>query len=304
MIYRVRHTTTYEYSRKVELGSHLAHLLPRPMPGVQRVLASHLSTDPAASFRRDELDHFGNRIAWLTIEQPHMRFEVEAVSRVEILPPSAHDDTPVWSLLAAEFATGTDAWRAAEFAMPSPLLPPNRAATDYARASFPAGATVLEGARDLTRRIRREFEFRTGVTTLRSSVGDILRLRAGVCQDFSHVMIAGLRGLGLPARYMSGYIRTRPAPGAEKRPGSDVSHAWVGVWLGARHGWLGFDPTNDLVVSDQHVALGWGRDYSDVSPLFGVILGGGRHTLRVSVDLTPDDEPVGEQERQGPRAFT
>ncbi len=300
MIYRVRHTTTYEYARKVELGSHLAHLLPRPIPGVQRVLASQLSTEPAASFRRDELDHFGNRIAWLTIEQPHTRFEVEAVSRVEIFPEpfrpasAPDDDTPDWSTLATEVGSGAPhAWRAAEFAMPSPLLPANRAAADYARDSFPAGRTILAGVRDLTRRIHRDFRFQTGVTTLRSSVSDILRLRAGVCQDFSHVMIAGLRGLGLPARYMSGYIRTRPAPGAEKRPGSDVSHAWVGVWLGSQHGWLGFDPTNDLVVFDQHVALGWGRDYSDVSPLFGVILGGGRHTLRVSVDLAPDDEPVG-----------
>ncbi len=291
MIYRVSHVTTYEYSRKVELGSHLAHLLPRSLPGVQRVLASALSTEPRPSFRRDEHDHFGNRVAWLTIEQPHTSFEVKALSRVEVTnsSPPSDDETPDWSRLATELRNGEgETWQTAEFLMPSPLLPASPAAADYARDSFAPGTPVLVGLRDLTGRINRDFRFRTGVTSLRSSVGDVLGLRAGVCQDFSHVMIAGLRGLGLPARYMSGYISTRPAPGADKRPGSDVSHAWVGAWLGPVHGWFGFDPTNDLLVADQHVVLGWGRDYSDVSPLFGVILGGGRHTLRVSVDLAPD----------------
>ena len=291
MIYRVRHTTTYDYSRKVELGSHLAHLLPRNLPRAQRVIAADLSTTPATSFRRDEQDHFGNRVVWLTVEQPHDRFEVEALSRVEVhsLTPPPDDDTPDWAELAHLVRDGAEgAWRTAEFTMASPLLPHSRDAADFARPSFPPNTPILAGVRDLSHRINREFRFKAGVTTLRSSVGDVLRLRAGVCQDFTHLMIAGLRGLGLPARYMSGYIRTRAAPGAEKRPGSDVSHAWVGAWLGPEHGWIGLDPTNDLVVSDQHVVLGWGRDYSDVSPLFGVILGGGRHTLEVSVDLSPE----------------
>ena len=291
MIYSVRHVTTYDYSRKVELGSHLAHLLPRALP-TQRVLASQLTTEPATSYRSDQIDHFGNRTAWLTVEQPHTRLDVQAVSRVEVSAPTPPhpDDTPDWQSLASSLRSGDNgAWRAAEFVAASPLLPRSDDAADYARQSFPPGASVGEGVRDLTRRIHRDFAFRTGVTTLRSTVGDVLRGRAGVCQDFSHVMIAGLRGLGLPARYMSGYIRTRPAPGAAKRPGSDVSHAWVGAWLGPAHGWIGLDPTNDLVVRDEHVVLGWGRDFSDVSPLFGVILGGGRHTLRVAVDLTPDE---------------
>ena len=288
MIYRVRHVTTYAYSRAVELGSHLTHLLPRPVPGVQRVLTSRLHATPAADFRRDELDHFGNRVAWLTVEHPHDRFEVEALSRVDIQPGPlpVPDDTPDWRAVARLARTG--AAGVAEFAAPSPLLPPSRDAASYAQPCFPPGTPVLAGTLALTRQIHRDFAFRAGVTTLRSSVRDVIRLRAGVCQDFAHLMIAGLRGLGLPARYMSGYIRTRPAPGAEKRPGSDVSHAWVGVWLGPEAGWHGFDPTNDLVVSDQHVVLGWGRDYSDVSPLFGIILGGGRHTLRVSVDLAEE----------------
>jgi transglutaminase-like putative cysteine protease len=292
MIYQVRHITTYDYSRKVELGSHLAHLLPRSSRSSQRVLTCQLRSDPPANFQRDECDHFGNRVTWLTIEQPHIRFNVEAVSRVDVASVSlpAEDETPEWSSLAELVRLGQDgAWRAAEFTMPSPLLPSSGEAGAYARESFSPGTPILAGLRDLNRRIHRDFTFRTGVTTLRSTVGDVMRGRAGVCQDFTHLMIAGLRHLGLPARYMSGYIRTRPAPGADKRPGSDVSHAWVGAWLGTAHGWIGLDPTNDLVVTDQHVVLGWGRDYSDVSPLFGVILGGGRHTLKVSVDLAPQE---------------
>jgi transglutaminase-like putative cysteine protease len=151
--------------------------------------------------------------------------------------------------------------------------------------SFPAGRPVLAGLLDLTARIRGDFTFRPGVTTIATPVAKVLRQRAGVCQDFTHVMIAGLRALGLPARYVSGYIRTRPPPGRAARRGADQSHAWVGAWLGPEHGWIDLDPTNDLVVQDEHVVLGWGRDYGDVSPVRGVLLGGGTHKLSVSVDL-------------------
>lgn len=290
MIYRVRHSTVYEYSRRVELGSHLTHLLPRGMPPYQRLLSSTLDVSPEVSFRREERDHFGNAIVWLSIERPHTRLEVVAHSEVEVLFPVAPDDseTPSWERVRDLVASGEGgAWRAAEFTAPSPMLPLSAVAAEYARASFPPGRPLLACARDLNGRIHRDFRFRAGATTLRTTVGDLLRIRAGVCQDFAHLTIAGLRGLGLPARYMSGYIRTYASPGAEKRPGSDVSHAWVGVWLGPSLGWIGLDPTNDLVVRDEHVVLGWGRDFSDVSPLFGVILGGGRHTLKVGVDLEP-----------------
>lgn len=286
MIYRVRHETAYDYSRKVELGSHLAHLLPRSLPPTQRLISSTLDVSPEASFLRDDVDHFGNRIVWLTLESPHARLVVTARSEVEVTAavPPADDATPPWEVVRAAAGTAA-AWRAAEFLEPSPLLPPNEAASIYARGSFTPGRPILAGLRDLNARIHRDFAFRAGTTNLRTTVGEVLRQRSGVCQDFSHLMIAGLRGLGIPARYMSGYIRTYAAPGAEKRAGSDVSHAWVGAWLGPEDGWIALDPTNDLLVRDEHVLLGWGRDFSDVSPLFGVILGGGRHTLRVSVDL-------------------
>ncbi len=290
MIYKVRHETNYDYSRPVELGSHLAHLLPRTLGAQQRVLQSTLAVDPPATFRRDDLDHFGNSIVSLTIEAPHTHLRVVASSTVEVeipAPPEA-TATPAWETVRDAVAAG--AWDAAEFVEPSPLLPRSDAARDYARDSFPPGRPVLAALLDLNARIRRDFKFQAGATNLRTTVGDVLRGRAGVCQDFSHVMVAGLRGLGLPARYMSGYIRTYAPQGTVKRPGSDVSHAWVGAWLGPAQGWIGLDPTNDLVVRNEHVLLGWGRDFSDVSPLFGVILGGGRHTLKVGVDLEPVEE--------------
>jgi transglutaminase-like putative cysteine protease len=181
--------------------------------------------------------------------------------------------------------TGGPGWREAEFIFDSPLVPAVPAAREYAAESFTAGRPVLAALRDLNHRIRTDFAFKAGVTTIATPIATVLRLRAGVCQDFAHLMIAGLRGLGLPARYVSGYIRTRPPPGQKKRRGSDQSHAWVGAWLGPEHGWVDLDPTNDLIVSDEHVILGWGRDYADVSPVRGVLLGGGAHSVSVSVDL-------------------
>ena len=146
---------------------------------------------------------------------------------------------------------------------------------------------MLAGVLDLMHRFKTEFQFDPAATTVSTSVARVLELRAGVCQDFAHVMIAGLRTHGIPARYVSGYLRTVPPPGKPRLVGADQSHAWVGVWLGPDHGWIDVDPTNQIVVQDGHVVLGWGRDYSDVSPVRGVLLGGGEHTLKVSVDIAP-----------------
>ncbi len=286
MIYRVRHVTTYSYARPVELGSHLAHLLPRPIEGAQRVRSSVLSTEPALSFSRHEQDHFGNRTAWLTIEQPHRRFVVTATSVVDVgfAPPPPADATAPWEEVAAA-ARGRAGWDVYEFLLPSPKLPASEAARRFVAPCFPPGTPILAGLLALNALIKRDFRFKAGVTSLATTVGELLAGREGVCQDFTHLMLSCLRALGLPARYTSGYIRTYPAPGKEKRPGSDVSHAWAGAWLGPELGWVGLDPTNGIVVRDEHVVLGWGRDFSDVSPLYGVILGGGRHALDVSVDL-------------------
>jgi transglutaminase-like putative cysteine protease len=169
--------------------------------------------------------------------------------------------------------------------LPSALAPADAGAGAYVAQSFPPGRPVLAGLLDVTGRIKRDFAFKPGVTTISTPVSQVLSLRGGVCQDFAHLMIAGLRAIGLPARYCSGYVRTRPPPGQQRRQGADQSHAWVGAWLGPQLGWVDLDPTNDLVVADEHVLLGWGRDYADISPVKGILLGGGKQVLEVSVDL-------------------
>ncbi len=286
MKYRVRHTTAYSYRKPVDLASHMLHLSPRPMPH-QVIATQTLQSIPAPVRSTEALDHFGNQVTWLFLDMPHAAFEVtmEAVVDVQFPAPPRVEDTPPWEGVAAAARAGGPAWRESEFVFDSPMVQLDPAAADYAARSFPAGRPILAGLKDLTSRIRREFAFRGGVTTIATPVSKVMQLRAGVCQDFTHVMISGLRSLGLPARYVSGYVRTKPPPGQVRRRGADQSHAWVGAWLGPAHGWVDFDPTNDLIVSDEHVVLGWGRDFGDVSPLRGVILGGGKHSLTVSVDL-------------------
>jgi transglutaminase-like putative cysteine protease len=289
MRYRVRHETSYAYAQPVDLGRHMLHLTPRALPW-QRVVSAGLSADPLPTRRDDGVDHFGNAVTWMALDQPHAAFRLtlEAVVEVAFPAPPPAEATPAWEQVAAiALEGGAAGWEAAEFAFGSPLAPADAGAGAYAAASFPPGRPVLAGLLDLMGRIRREFAFRPGVTTISTPVARVLAQRAGVCQDFTHLMIAGLRALGLPARYVSGYLRTRPPPGQGPRQGADQSHAWVGAWLGPEHGWVDLDPTNDLVVHDEHVVLAWGRDYSDISPVRGVILGGGSHSVSVGVDLAP-----------------
>jgi transglutaminase-like putative cysteine protease len=280
VIYRVRHVTRYEYQTPVDLGAHLAHVRPRSLPH-QRVLRASVQAAPAVSWRRDGSDHFGNEVTWLFLDAAHAAFQVIADSVVDVAFPEPPDAaaTAAWEDVARQ------AWAAgptAEFLFDSPYAPADPDARAYAAPSFAVGRAVFEALLDLTARMRRDFTFRAGVTTTRTPVGEVLRRRQGVCQDFTHLMISALRAFGLPARYVSGYIRTRPT---RARLGADQSHAWVGCWLGPEHGWVDLDPTNGIVVRDEHVVLGWGRDFGDVTPLRGVILGGGEQTLSVAVTL-------------------
>jgi transglutaminase-like putative cysteine protease len=285
MMYWLRHRTAYAYAHPVDLAAHLLHLKPRALRG-QRVLSARLTCAPAPDHHTETHDHFGNAATRLFLAAPHTAFEVTAESLVEVSfdapPPSA--ETWAWEQVAA--AAG--ALETADFLPPTALIPRVAAAADYARPSFPRGRPILEGLLHLNARIRQEFVFQAGVTSITTPVAEVLRTRRGVCQDFTQVMIAGLRGLGLPARYVSGYVRTRPPPGQARRRGADQSHAWVSAWLGPAHGWVQLDPTNGIVVGDEHVVLAWGRDFADVSPLRGVLLGGGEHRLSVSVDLEPE----------------
>ena len=288
MRYRVTHVTRYVYGDVVDLASHRLHRTPRSMPG-QVVLAASLSADPAPLRTTTGADHFGNDVTWMFIDTPHDKFSVTLHAEVEadFASPPAADATMAWEDVARLAFAGGAAAAAAEFSFASAMAPRDEAAGAYAAESFPPRRPILAGLLELQGRIKRDFAFRTGVTTVSTPVSQLMASRAGVCQDFAHVMIAGLRSLGLPARYVSGYVRTRPRPGQKRRQGADQSHAWVGAWLGSAHGWVDLDPTNDIVVRDEHVVLGWGRDYADVSPLRGVLLGGGAHALSVSVDLDP-----------------
>jgi transglutaminase-like putative cysteine protease len=285
VIWRLRHTTSYVYAEPVDLAAHLAHLLPRPLPH-QAVRSACLRMEPAPARETRGTDHFGNRLAWLFLDRPHERFSVTSEAEVEVAFPAPPDAaaTMAWEAVAEAAPRAPDA---AEFVFESPLLPAEAGARGYAAPSFLPSRPVLAALLELNARSRRDFAFRAGVTTVNTPVATVLASRAGVCQDFTHLMIAALRAHGIPARYVSGYIRTRPPPGRERARGADQSHAWVAAWMGARDGWVMLDPTNDCVVREEHVVLGWGRDFGDVSPLRGVILGGGKHSLSVSVDLEP-----------------
>lgn len=289
MKYRVRHLTSYVYAERVDLARHMLHLTPRDLPH-QAVLTSSLTGTPQPTRHSRGHDHFGNRIAWMFLDLPHRKFDVVVDATVEVRFPRAPDPdaTPSWEAVAAAAkAGGPGAWDAAEFVFDSPMVAADPGAGAFVASSFPPGRSILAALLDLNARIRREFKFRAGVTTISTPVSLVLQQRAGVCQDFTHLMISGLRALGLPGRYVSGYIRTKPPPGVVARRGVDQSHAWLGAWLGPEHGWIDLDPTNDLIVADEHVVLAWGRDYGDISPVRGVLLGGGQHSVKVSVDLEP-----------------
>ncbi|WP_198368577.1 transglutaminase family protein [Roseomonas rosulenta] len=289
MIYRLRHVTTYAYAHPVDLAAHLLLLTPRSLAH-QQVARATLEVTPAPSHVSEAPDHFGNLATRVFIDVPHARFEVVAEALVEVRfpEPPAPATTLPWEVVR-DIARGSEA---VEFTFGSPLAPLVPAARGYAAASFPARRPVLAGLLELMARIRRDFTYKPGATGPNTQVAEVLESRVGVCQDYAHVMVSGLRGLGLPARYVSGYVRTRPPPGGTARRGADQSHAWVEAWLGPEHGWVGLDPTNDIVVRDEHVVLAWGRDFGDVSPLRGVILGGGEHGLWVGVDLEEAEGPV------------
>lgn len=232
MRYRVLHKNTYDYAGVVDLASHMLHLLPRPLP-YQRVTSAALTADPEPSRVATGTDHFGNRVAWMFLDRPHGRFEVTLEAEVDVaFPPAPTTATPPWEEIAAQAFGDRAAWRAAEFAFESPMLAEDAAATAYVVPSFPPGRPILEGLLHLNSRIRREFTFKGGVTEIDTPVSKVLAQRAGVCQDFTHLLLTGLRGLGLPARYVSGYLRTYPPPGrprgvarTSRTPGS--APGWV-----------------------------------------------------------------------------
>ena len=288
MIYAVSHRTTYSYAESVDLSHHVLRLRPRLLP-YQRVVRANLIATPMPARSTDVIDHFGNIATYLTVEEPHERLVIEERSVVEVGFPPAPPAAAVadWESVRDLLSNGLspELIEASEFTFESPLVPLLPEVAGYGAASFPPGRSLIEAARDLTQRIHHDFVFDPTATAVSTPLAEVMRQRRGVCQDFAHVEIAALRSLGLAARYVSGYIRTHRRDGA-RTIGADASHAWVSVFC-PDHGWVDFDPTNNLVVDDQHVVVAWGRDYADVSPIRGVILGGGHHSLDVAVELIP-----------------
>lgn len=287
--YRVTHATTYHYEAEVSVSHHLLHLQPRELPR-QRVEAFDLLIEPVPTSRSHRLDAFGNEAEVVAIEGAHRQLEILMACRVTVLPAPSLEGvaTPAWEEVAAACAGmgWSEAVEAGEFRFDSPHVRRGPACGAYARRSFPPGRPWLEGVRDLCLRIHEEFEFDPRATTVSTPVEQVLSGRRGVCQDFAHVMLACLRTLGLPARYVSGYIETLPPAGQARLVGADATHAWVSAHCPGL-GWVDLDPTNGLLPSARHVTVAWGRDFADVSPVRGVLVGSGNHVLRVAVDVEP-----------------
>lgn len=284
MIYDVSHRTLYRYAEPVVHSQHLTHMAPRAMPW-HAVKHHSLIVEPAPTMRSEHVDAFGNPAVLLEIEVPHTELVLHARSTIEVAarPAAAPEATTPWDALrAGDDAPGVDIVR---FACVTRLTMPTLEIADYARQSFPPGRPVLAAARELTQRIFTDFKFDATATDVSTPLTRVFQQRRGVCQDFAHLALACLRALRIPARYVSGYILTRPPPGQPKMQGADASHAWISVWA-PETGWVDLDPTNNVVVDDEHIAFAFGRDYDDISPISGILLGGNEHTVTVAVDVT------------------
>ncbi|MCU0951876.1 MAG: transglutaminase family protein [Burkholderiaceae bacterium] len=287
----VTHETHYAYGARVDLAQHLAHLRPRTRPG-QQVDAVALSIAPEPQHWVQGIDVYGNARDAFALYQPHESLHVVATSRVLLDPVPPAAQSPAWEQVAAacRYRAGAAFVPASEFAFVSPFVPALPALRDYAAPAFTPGRAIAAAADELMRRLHVDFTYDGEATEVHTPLSQVLAQRRGVCQDFAHLMIGALRALGVPARYVSGYLLTQPPAGQPRLLGADASHAWVGVWCGDA-GWIDFDPTNALRPADgaAHVTVAIGRDYGDVIPLRGVIRGGGEHALQVAVSVVPDE---------------
>jgi len=288
MKFRVTHTTEYGYSQPVSLCRNEACLLLRETPW-QRCLHSELKVVPAPADFRERTDFFGNRVSHFAVQEPHEKLQVTALSEVDICPePTLLDKANQLSWQQAkEKLAGqrtTQILAALPFLYDSPLAARSAELEAYAQPSFSPGRSLGEAVAELMTRIFTDFTYQPGATTVTTPLAEVMKNRSGVCQDFAHLGVACLRSLGLPARYVSGYIETLPPPGQQRLIGADASHAWFSVFAPSL-GWIDFDPTNNQLLGEQHITVAWGRDFSDVSPLKGVAMGGGKHKVNVSVDV-------------------
>ncbi|MEP6798675.1 MAG: transglutaminase family protein [Lapillicoccus sp.] len=304
MRYRVWHRTTYTYDDDVTDSFGVAYLVPRELPWQVRA-STEVVVVPTQADRSQDTDYYGNVATYFQVTTRHQRLEVTGTSEVEVHTPAY--DREALAVPWERATPGTrpdlpDAWQAIDLTLASPLVDHPAGVKAYAAESFSPGRSLGEAVTDLMHRIHADFQYEPGATTVTSTVSDVLTKRAGVCQDFAHLALAGLRSHGLAARYVSGYLSTLPPPGKERVVGADASHAWVAVWVpgkatspasgmggaGGPGQWLAVDPTNDTWVDDRYVTVAWGRDYGDVPPLKGVIFTESEKSrLRVEVDVEP-----------------
>lgn len=294
MNYTLSHVTVYRYASLASLSHNEIMLVPRSTP-VQHCISNDVTLTPRPSAISRRTDYFGNTVISANIIEPHESLEIRAGSLVELLTPPRQlplpDDTPPWETVRDHFRQplSFDDLAAFQFAFASPLIPVSPVFAEWGRTFFTPGAPVLKAALEMTASIFNGFKYDPGATTSTTPVEVVFDNRRGVCQDFAQLQIAGLRSIGLCARYVSGYLHTLPPPGKEKLIGADASHAWLSVYIPGT-GWVDLDPTNNVIPHDRHVTLAWGRDYSDVTPVKGTVLGGGSHQLSVSVDVNRTEE--------------
>jgi transglutaminase-like putative cysteine protease len=291
MNYNIIHRTLYEYAAPVSVSHHVARLEPR-VTAIQARESFTLRIFPEPALRKARTDYFGNQLCVFSVQEVHSKLEIITSSRVTVqvekLPQP--ESAATWESVAEMFRdpVSPEVVEPYQFVFDSPLLRVSPELADYTRESFAAATPLIAGARDLTRRIYKDFKFDTRATTVATPLEEVWEKRHGVCQDFAHLGIACLRSIGLPSRYVSGYLRTRPPEGKPRLVGADASHAWFSIYSPGT-GWVDFDPTNNVQPAEEHITVAYGRDFSDVSPVAGILTGGGRHDVRVSVDVEPLD---------------
>jgi transglutaminase-like putative cysteine protease len=283
MLFEITHTTQYAYETPVSHSLNEVRLTPRTLTN-QEVRKTEIQVEPEPAFIHQRKDYYGNEATSFELFERHDHLEVKADSEVDVKPDTFEPAPSIsWEDARRLIAEDSDATciEASEFVYTSPYIPSLPAIGDYGRSTFKSGRPLLEVVRELTHRIHKDFQYRPQSTSIGIHLNDVMRHRKGVCQDFAHVMIGALRSQRLAARYVSGYVRPGP-----KVQGAQASHAWVSIFFPGS-GWMGFDPTNDLMVADSHVTLAWGRDYGDVTPVRGISLGGGGQTVNVEVYVRP-----------------
>lgn len=290
--YQVSHETTYVYSTIVTSGHHFAHLSPRDTDH-QKVISHSLDVDPKPAEISSIVDYFGNNSVRFLITWQHEKLSVTANSIIDVTEKDFADSQLLvpWETALNQSLYAVEPNEVAEMRLSSAHVECLAQTREYAERFFTPNRPWLEAVLDLTKHIREEFAYDPKATTISTPVAEVFSKKRGVCQDFTHLMLSCLRSLKLPARYVSGYILNEPPPGVEKLIGSDASHAWIETWLPGA-GWVGFDPTNGKIANIEFIIVAWGRDFMDVTPLRGVVLGGGEHTLEVRVTVARVETPA------------